>query len=92
MLVEIPQKTGVIHSLSTGLLLDPVQDLGHLVIKASALFHQVGDLLIGIHNRGVVPVSKQLADLRKGQVGLLPDQIHGNLPSLGNGLLAGGAK
>ena len=60
-----PQKAAVIHNLSTGLLFDPVQDLGHLVIQASALFHQVGDLLIGIHNRGVIPVSKQLADLWK---------------------------
>ena len=54
----IPQKTAVIHNLSTGLLFDPVQDLGDLVIKASALFHKVGDLLVGIHNRGVVSVAK----------------------------------
>ena len=60
-----PQKTGVIHNLSTGILFDPVQDLGHLVIQASALFHQVGDFFIGIHNRGVISVSKQLADLWK---------------------------
>ena len=62
----IPQKTVVIHNLSTGLLFDPVQDLCHLVIKASALFHKVGDLLVGIHNRGVVAVAKKLPDLRKG--------------------------
>ena len=29
----------VIHRLSTGLLLDPVEDLGYLVIKGSALLH-----------------------------------------------------
>ena len=73
-------------------MLDPVQNLGDLVIKASALFHKVRDLLVGIHNRGVVAVSKQLADLRQRQVGLLADQIHGNLPCLGNSLLAGRAK
>ena len=85
----IPQKTVVIHNLSTGLLFDPIQDLGDLVIKASALFHQIGDLLVGIHNRGVVPVAKKLPNLRKGQVGLLADQIHGDLPGLGHSLLAG---
>ena len=89
LLAGIPQKSAVIHSLSTGLLLYPVQDLGDLVIKAPALFHKVGDLLIGIHNRGVVAVSKQLAYFWQGKVGLLADQIHGNLPSLGNSLLAG---
>ena len=73
-------------------MLDPVQNLGDLVIKASALFHKVGDLLVGIHNRGVVAVSKQLADFWKRKVGLLTDQIHGNLSSLGNGLLPGRAK
>ena len=88
----IPQKTAVIHNLSTGLLFDPVQDLGDLVIEASALFHEVGDLLIGIHNSGVVAVSKQLADFWQGKVGLLTDQIHSNLPGLGHRLLAGGAK
>ena len=62
----IPQKTVVIHNLSTGLLFDPVQNLGDLVIEASALFHQIRDLLVGIHNRGVVPVSKKLSNLRKG--------------------------
>ena len=62
----IPQKTAVIHNLSTGLLFDPVQDLGDLVIEASALFHKVSDLFIGIHNRGVVSVSKKLPNLRKG--------------------------
>ena len=61
----IPQKTAVIHNLSTGLLFDPVQDLSDLVIKASALFHQVGDLLVGIHNCGVVSISKKLADFWK---------------------------
>ena len=88
----IPQKTAVIHNLSTGLLFDPVQNLGDLVIKASALFHQIRDLLVGIHNRGVVPVAKKLPDFRKGQVGLLADQVHGDLPGLGHGLLAGRAK
>ena len=88
----IPQKTVVIHNLSTGFLFDPVQDLSDLVIEASALFHKVRDLLVGIHNRGVVAVAKKLANFRKGQVGLLPDQIHGNLPGLGHGLLARGPK
>jgi len=69
----IPQKTAVIHNLSTGLLLDAVQNLSDLVIKAPTLFHQIGDLLVGIHNRGVVPVAKKLPDFRKGQVGLLAD-------------------
>ncbi len=62
----IPQKSVVIHNLSTRLLFDPVQNLGHLVIKASALFHQIRDLLVGIHNRGVVSVAKKLPNLRKG--------------------------
>ena len=62
----IPQKSVVIHNLSTRLLFDPVQDLCDLVIKASALFHEVGNLLVGIHNRGVVPVAKKLPNLRKG--------------------------
>lgn len=82
----------VIHSLSTGFLLDPVENLGDLVIEASALFHQVSYLLVGIHNSCVVAVSKQLADFGQRKVGLLADQIHGNLAGLGNSLLPGGAK
>ena len=64
-MLEFQQKTTVMHNLSTRFLLDPVEDLGDLVIEAPALFHQVRHLLVGIHNRGVVAVSKELADFRK---------------------------
>ena len=45
---------------------DDVGEVGHLVVNGPALFHQIGDFLIGIHDRGVVPI-EQLPDLWKRQ-------------------------
>jgi len=46
------------------ILFDATCELSYLVVDRSSLFHELGDLLIGIHNRRVVPIAKQLADLR----------------------------
>src|ERR687890_458093 len=37
-----------------GLLLDPVGELGDLVVDAAALGEQLADLLVRVHHRGVV--------------------------------------
>ena len=46
------------------LVADPVGELGDLVVDRPALRHQLTDLAVGMHDRGVVASSEQLADLR----------------------------
>lgn len=48
----------------SGLLLDPVGQLGHLVEDAASLCHELADLAVGMHHRGVVAAAELLADLR----------------------------
>src|SRR5262245_8577453 len=43
--------------------LDPVRELGHLVIDRASLRHQGPDLPIGVHHRRVVAAAELLADL-----------------------------
>jgi hypothetical protein len=50
------------------LLLDPVGELGDLVVNRPALGHQGADFLVRVHDRGVVAAAELLADLRQGQV------------------------
>ena len=50
-------------SWSAGLLLDPVGQLGDLVVDRAAFGHQLTDLAVGVHDRRVVPVAEVLADL-----------------------------
>src|SRR5450432_3213852 len=51
------------------LLLDPVGQLSDLVVDRAALGHQGSDLAVGVHDRGVIPAAKLLADLGQRQVG-----------------------
>src|SRR5687768_18465576 len=41
-------------------LLDAVGEFGDLVVDGPALFHELADLLVGVHHRGVIPVAEQL--------------------------------
>ena len=50
---------------SVRLLLDPVRQLGHLVVDRAPLGHELADLLVRVHDRGVVPAAELLADLRQ---------------------------
>ena len=47
------------------LTLNPVRKLGDLVIDRPALGHQLADLSVGVHNRGVVATAEGLANLRQ---------------------------
>src|SRR4051794_21453219 len=47
-----------------GLLLDPVRELGDLVVDRASLGEQLTDLLVGVHDGGVVAAAELLADLR----------------------------
>src|ERR671913_1686108 len=50
---------------SVRLLLDPVRQLGHLVVDGPPLRHELADLLVGMHDRRVVPAPELLPDLRQ---------------------------
>ena len=65
-----------------GLLLDPVGELGDLVVDAAALGDQLADLLVGVHHRGVVAAAELLADLGQRQVGELAAEVHRDLPAV----------
>src|SRR3954467_9910917 len=69
------------HSRVAGLLLDPGGELGDLVVDAAALGEQLADLLVGVHDGGVVAATELLPDLGQGQLGELPAQVHGDLPA-----------
>ncbi len=65
---SFPQEKG---RLSTGLsagILDFLNDFRNLVVDVAALPHLLTDLLGGIHNRGVVSITKIHADFRQRQV------------------------
>src|SRR5208282_2321391 len=62
------------------LLFDPVSEFGDLVVDRPAFGHQGADLLVRVHHGGVVAAAELLADLRQGQVGQLPAEVHGDLP------------
>ena len=46
-------------------LLDPTGELGDLVVNGAALLHQLGDLFVGIHDRGVVSIAEELSNFRQ---------------------------
>ncbi len=48
---------------SAGLLFDPVGQLGDLVVDRAPFGHQLSDLLVGVHDRGVVTSAELLPDL-----------------------------
>src|SRR3954468_21063197 len=52
----VPTDSGVLAA--TGLRLDAVGQLGALVVDAAPLLHQLPDLLVGVHDRRVVPTAE----------------------------------
>ena len=40
----------------------------------------LGNLLVGVKHRGMVPAAEKFADLGQGCICQLPAQVHGNLP------------
>jgi len=45
------------------LVADPVGQLGDLVVDRATFGHQLTDLAVGVHDRGVVAPPEELADL-----------------------------
>lgn len=54
---------GSSSDLSAGLVTNPVCQLRDLVVDRAALGHQLTDLAVSMHHRGVVPPAKKLPDL-----------------------------
>ena len=68
------------------LVASAVCELGDLVVDRATLLHELADLLIGVHHRGVVAVAEQLPDFRQREVGELTTQVHRDLTSRCDGL------
>ena len=81
----------VIHKLICvgAALFDEVGDLGYLVVDRTTLFHEVSDLLIGVHHRRVIAAVEQLADFWQREIGHLTAEVHSNLSGSSNCLSAG---
>src|SRR6185295_17351832 len=68
--------------LVAGALLDARRELLHLFEGLAPLGDLVADLLVGVHDRGVVAAAEGLPDARQRQVGELAAEVHGDLPRL----------
>src|SRR5664280_3410495 len=62
------------------LVADSVGQLSDLVVGRAAFAHQLTDLALSVHDRGVVAPAEQLADLGQGQLGELATEVHRDLP------------
>jgi hypothetical protein len=51
---------------ASGALLDPVRQLGDLVVERAALGHVLADLAVGVHDGRVVTSAERLPDARQG--------------------------
>lgn len=58
----VKPSTLTLSRLIARVLLDAACYLSHLVIDGAAFFHELADLLVGIHHGGVIPVTEKLAD------------------------------
>ena len=55
---------------------NPAGEVCDLVIKTSALGHQLPNLAIRMHNRCVITATKSLADFWQRQIGEFTAQVH----------------
>ena len=67
-------------------LLDTAREFGDLVVNRSPLFHELADLFVGVHDRGVVAIAEELANLREREARHLPAEVHGDLSCGGDRL------
>src|SRR3954470_5636387 len=58
---------------------DLLDQLGDLVVDLAPLAHEGLDLLHGVDDRGVVTAAELPSDGWVGQVGELPEHVHGHL-------------
>src|SRR5262245_50971595 len=59
--------------------LEPLDDIGDLLVDRLALPHLALDLLDGMDDRGVVASAEQASDARVAEVGLLTEDVHRDL-------------
>ena len=52
----------------------------HCLVKLDIGSPVLGNLLVGVKHRGMVPAAKKFANLRQGSIRQLPAEVHGNLP------------
>src|SRR4051812_14714809 len=60
-------------------LADLVEQLRDLVVDLAALAHEGLDLLDRVDDRGVITTTELTCDGRIGQVGQIPEDVHGDL-------------
>src|SRR5262249_40584502 len=65
--------------LSTGTVLDAVDQVVHLLEDDAALGHLAADLLAGVHHGRVVAAPELFGDLRVAVVGELAKDVHADL-------------
>ena len=75
-----------IRSAVAARLLDARGELGDLVVDRPSLLHELGDLLVRVHDRGVVAVAEELPDLRQREARELTAEVHRDLACGGDGL------
>src|SRR5690606_10591645 len=54
-------------------------DLCHLVVQRATLLHELADLLVRVHDRGVIAIAEELTDLRQRQTRAFATQVHRDL-------------
>lgn len=59
--------------------LDSTGQIGDLIEQTAALSHELADLPVGVHHRGVIATPEGLADLGQAEIGEFAAQIHRNL-------------
>ena len=64
-----------------GLRLDSAGQVCDLIEQTTPFGHELADLAICVHHRGVITATERLSDLGQGQVGELTAQVHGDLSS-----------
>ncbi len=65
---------------------DEAADFGDLAADLGVLLENVGNLFNTLDDGGVVSVAENKPNLLQGELGVLPKEVHGDMPSLGDGL------
>lgn len=71
---------GLIHRVMHLHAFDALDKLPNGVIELAVLLPFLGDLVVGMDDRGMIPAAEAAADLGQRGVGELAAEIHGNLP------------
>ncbi len=70
---------------------EEVDEVGDLFVDLASLPHELGDLLVGVHDGGVVAITKDVGDGRIAVVGKAAEEVHSRLPGGHEGTAPAGA-